>query len=200
MTEGNDMQYRNRRTITTTTTALIFLLLVAVASAEVGVVPDWFKAGTDPEGYEIGTVETDRGRVAYIRSLDADPEKFGNLMQTFDAASYRGQRIRLSAMVRTMEVANWAGMWMRVDANKQAVAFDNMQDRALKGSCDWRECSIVLDVSEDADSISMGLILVGDGRAEWDAIAVETVSRDVSLTGRHHHRTKTAPTNLNFEN
>ena len=33
---------------------------------------------------------------------------------------------------------SWAGLWMRVDKGKDMVAFDNMQDRPIKGTTDWQ--------------------------------------------------------------
>ena len=164
-----------------------------------GTVEGWFKAGTDAKGYEIGTLDEDGDRIAYIRSLDPDPDKFGTLMQSFSAVDYLGERIRLKAMIRTRDVQNWVGMWMRVDKGKHSVAFDNMEERALHGTTDWQACDIVLDVPDDADKIALGLLLGGEGRAEWKAISFETVSKDVPLTGKYQHRRAKAPSNLNFE-
>jgi len=184
-----------------TIAALITLLLLswaALATAKDGVVPGWFEAGTDPDEYEVGLAETDQGKVAYVRSLDPKPDTFGNLMQTFDAGQYRGKRVRLQAKVRAMDVKNWAGMWLRVDANNKPVAFDNMQDRPLQGTCGWRECTIVLDVPAGADTINMGLLLAGKGRVEWDDISFEIVPKDVRRTDVSHRNER--PANLDFDN
>jgi len=44
-----------------------------------------------------------------------------------------------------------------VDKGKETgVAFDNMQDRAIKGTTDWRRYEVVLDVPEDATGIAPG--------------------------------------------
>lgn len=194
------MNYRVQRTMAVALASLLLLISANTTWAGEGEVAGWFKAGNDPKGYAIGTVDTDRGHVAYIRSLEPDPEKFGTLMQSFDADRYLGKRIRLQAMIRTEDVKNWVGMWMRVDTENKSVAFDNMQNRALRGSLDWQEYSIVLDVPDDADTISIGIILAGIGRAEWDSIKLEIVADDVPLTDMNHGKRSRKPANLNFEN
>ena len=84
--------------------ALSILLSVNVAHAAEGTVPGWFKAGDDPSGYAIGTMETDGGHAAYIRALEPRVPGFGTLMQSFEPGQYLGKRIRLQAQVRVMDV------------------------------------------------------------------------------------------------
>lgn len=177
---------------------VVILLLVAVTTAMAGSgkVEGWFQAGTDVEGYEIGTEKTDAGMVAYIKSLKPDDKKFGTLMQSYSATQYLGKRIRMSASIKTVDVDIMAAMWMRVDANKETVSFDNMKNRPLSGSTDWATYTIVLDVPQESTNISMGLILKGNGEAFMDKIKVEIVSLDVPSTD--FYKVKSGPTNLNF--
>lgn len=177
--------------------ALLLALCAAPAAAGPGSVPGWFKAGSDGSGYEIGTVETDGGRAAYLKSLDPEPGKFGTLMQTFSPTEYLGKRVRLTARVKSGNVAEWAGMWMRADRGKRTVTIDNMKNRAIRGTTDWTTYSIVLDIPGDADSMSMGILLHGEGEVLWDKIELEIVGEDVPTTSPYHH---SKPTNLNFEN
>lgn len=178
--------------------SLLLTLCALPAAAGHGSVPGWFQAGSDSDGYEIGTVQTDEGRAAYIKSLDPEPGKFGTLMQSFSPTEYLGKRVRLSARVKSQDVAEWAGMWMRADRDKETVAFDNMQTRPIRGSTDWTRCSIVLDIPGDADSMSMGILLHGKGEIIWDKIELEIVGRDVPVTSPYQKKSK--PTNLDFEN
>lgn len=53
-----------------------------------------------------------------------------------------GGRVRFSATRRTCEVTGWAVLWLRVDAQAQTLAPDNMQHRALRGTTDWTEVAI----------------------------------------------------------
>ena len=124
--------------------------------------------------------------------------KFGTLTQTFLADDYRGQRIRLRVQVKSRKVDQWAGMWLRVDTGEKIVAFDNMQRRPIKGTTDWHEVAIVLDVPDDATMILMGLLIQGRGKVWMDKLVFETVEEDVPVTDQYVRPTTRKPTNLNF--
>ncbi len=182
---------------------VMILALVALATgaalAGEGYVPGWSKSGSDYNGYIIGTEKTDRGTVAFIKSDDPKKKKFGTMSQTFSPDQYKGKRIRLSADVKCSKVENYAGMWMRVDFDGKSVAFDNMQSRPIKGSKDWHNLSIVLDVPEQSDHIAMGLLMSGEGLVYWDDLKVETVGMDVPVTDMYARPLPGRPQNLNFE-
>jgi hypothetical protein len=82
-------------------------------------------------------------RSAYLKSKQRSVDGFGTLMQQFTAEQYLGKRVRLRGVVKSQEVADWAGLWLRVDQGKKMVAFDNMQDQAIKGTTDWRRYEVV---------------------------------------------------------
>ena len=63
---------------------------------------------------------------AYVKSIVPRPGGFGTLMQSFKADAYCSRRVRLSGFLRSEDVRNWAGLWMRVDGAKgEVLAFDN---------------------------------------------------------------------------
>jgi hypothetical protein len=160
----------------------------------------WFAAGSTPASYDMGVQAGDRhpgDRNAYIRSLPKDTG-FGTLMQTIDAAPYHGKRLRLSGYLRTRDAAS-AAMWMRIDgANQRVVGFDNMKERALRGSVDWQRCDIVLDVPDSARAIAFGFLLEGKGEVLADDFRLEDVGKDVPVTGKPEPALPTAPVNLDF--
>lgn len=160
----------------------------------------WIKSGASPSDYEVGLdlKVTYRGAPsAYIRSHGV-PRGFGTLMQTFKADMYRGKRLRMSASAKAESVRDWAGFWMRVDSpERNAVSFDNMQDRPISGSIDWVTYQIVLDVPETSSDIAFGLLLDGPGRVWLTDFQFEVVSVDVATTGRLE--IPDAPINLNFK-
>ena len=53
----------------------------------------------------------------------------------------------------------------------QAIAFDSL-DKYQLTSAEWRIYEIVADVPQDADVISYGLALMGDGKAWLDSVSV----------------------------
>ena len=157
-----------------------------VAARPTGPVPAWFLAGNNAPSYSIGLdSETKHGGAnsAHIRCRDKSCGGFGTLMQTFRADEYRGSRIRLSAWVKS-DRAGRANLWMRVDGfQRVTLDFDNMQNRPMSGTKDWRRQEVVLDVPPTAASISYGLILSGAGQAWVDDITLNIVDRKVRHTG-----------------
>jgi type 1 fimbria pilin len=117
-------------------------------------------------------------------------------MQNFGAAQYVGKRVRFSAAVKSEGVNDWAGLWMRVDQGSAMLAFDNMQDRPIKGTTDWQNYAVVLDVPKDATGIAFGILLSKSGTVWLSNVKFESVGTDVPTTGR---RSPEGPTNLSFE-
>jgi len=138
--------------------------------------------------------------IAYLKSKPSATEGFGTLMQMFSAGKYAGQRIRLSASVKADEVKDWAGLWMRVDVNSKPFALDNMMECSIKGSVDWHEYQVVLDVPKDATAVAFGILVNKSGMVWLNNVKFEIVGTDVPVTAKPFGETQTGPVNLNFEN
>jgi hypothetical protein len=177
----------------------------------------WLLAGSKPSEYETGIEPKpyyNDHPSAYLKSkktADAVAQKaatetssestsasgFGTLMQQFRADQYLGKRIRLSAFVKAEAVQDWAGLWMRVDKGNSVVSFDNMQERAIKGSTDFRNYEVVLDVPQDATGVAFGILLSGTGEVWINSAKFEVVDSTVATTGRMQQQE--GPANLEFE-
>ncbi len=186
--------------------AVVALSAVALCAS---VPRGWYLAGSKPQAYQTGVDETQYNghRVAYLKATTAT-EGFGTLMQDFRADDYAGKRVRFSAMLKAESVADWAGLWMRVDKftpssnEPKILAFDNMQDRPVKGTEDWKHYDVVLDVPKDASAIAFGLLLAGSGNVMMSDAKMEIVGLDVPVTAKQtaaERSHQTAPTNLDFE-
>ena len=167
----------------------------------------WFADGSYLQHYDmaIDRVVAHGGKTSgYIKSKVSEPKGFGSLMQMFKADVYRGKRLRMSGYVKAEKVENWAGLWMRVDGpENKLLSFDDMRNRSIKGTTDWRKYEIVLDVPENSTNIAFGILLVGNGQAWVDDLQFEAVENDVSTTGlKINKRDKEfpkQPRNLDFE-
>lgn len=167
----------------------------------------WFVAGSHREEYEIGVdpeVKFEGKRAGFLK-FDEDNETasgFGTLMQMFQARDYAGKRWRFSAAVRTHEVGDWAGLWMRVDVKKEgeSLAFDNMRDRAISGTTDWQQHTVVLDVAKEATHVAFGVLLSGKGKVWLSDVKFEEVGTDIPTTDGNSYATGYAPRaeNLDF--
>jgi len=144
----------------------------------------WFvPRASEQAGYSIqlSDQKPKAGRRCAVISRTAKdkPKGYGNLLQRFDAAAYRGQRIRFKANVRADVTGegNQAMLWLRVDLKDEKEGFlDNMADRPItkKG---WNEYEIVGEVADDAQSISIGLMLYGNGTVGIDAASFEILGK-----------------------
>ena len=167
----------------------IFLVTTATAlAAQVKDLPDgWFRAGNRPADYDMG-VDASAGRTggaAFIRARTTTPGPgFATIMQDFSGTDYLGKRLRLSGYIKAANVGDWAGLWLRVDGPSNApLAFDNMQNRSIKGTQAWRRYEIVLDVPAGATNIAFGMLLSGAGQVWMDDLQFDVVGSDVATTG-----------------
>lgn len=165
--------------------------------------PDgWIRAGAAPVDYDMGMDQktAHAGKASgYLRAKVAKPRDFGTLMQMCGAGEFPGQRVRMSAWVKSEQVTDWAGLWMRVDGTgpNQTLALDNMQSRPIKGTTGWSLYQIVLDVAPEAKDIAFGILLEGPGAVWIDEIKFEVVDQSVPTT--EGNALAAAPRNLSFE-
>ncbi len=184
---------------------LVLLLLCMLLSFDLP--RGWIKAGSAPDKYAMETDEKEmhEGRkAATIRSLETGIKGFGTLMQQIDAGAYRGKRLRMTGWMKTAGVTGRAGFWLRVDqlGTTAAAAFDNMNDRPVKGTTNWTKYEIVLDVAVSASVIAFGVMLSADGQVWTDNLTFEVVDAAVPVTGTSAAKPyilSTKPVNLNFE-
>jgi C-terminal processing protease CtpA/Prc len=104
-----------------------------------------------------------------IERTAESPGEFSALT-TMIPMDFAGTTIELRGFLRTEGVEGWAGLWMREDGESGAVAFDNMQNRAVKGTTEWTEYSIRLPVHQDGRNVFFGALLAGTGKVWVDDI------------------------------
>ncbi len=169
----------------TVATASFLALASIFAFKPMDDIKGWFLAGSNPESYEIGLVkDAERnGNVAFLKSKKA-VDGFGTIMQSFNPSSYLGKRVRLSGYIKSKDVTNWAGMWFRIDGPEKTkpLAFDNMQERPIKGTTEWKKYEIVLDAPENSVGFAFGLLQAGPGEVWLDDLNFEIVDKSVPLT------------------
>jgi hypothetical protein len=183
--------------------AVVLLLTGLVLVAQAAVPRGWLLAGTKPSEYEVG-VDGDQmyqgHATAFLKSKKLNADGFGTLMQSIKAEQYLGRKVRLSGLVKSEEVLGWAGLWMRVDKEKSPVAFDNMENRAIRGTTGWQRYDVVLDVPKDATAISFGILLTGAGVVWLNGTQFDAVDADVPVTNNGDKVLPEKPINLDFAN
>jgi hypothetical protein len=163
---------------------LIFILL----SQSVFSQTNWFKTGSAPKQYEnfIDSINQHDGKnVMTLKSVEASIDGFGTLMQNMKPGKYLDKRVRMTGYLKSKDVTDWAGFWFRVDQadSQQPLPFDNMQNRQIKGTTDWKKYEIVLDVPGSASNIAFGALLSGTGQIWIENVNFEIVDNSVPTTG-----------------
>lgn len=167
----------------------------------------WLKAGSKPKSYEMVLDQIDgrQGKnAATIKSIDKNIDGFGTLMQQSKPDKFLGKRIKMTGYLKSENVSDWAGLWLRVDqaGSQQSLSFDNMQDRAIKGTKDWTKYEIILDVPTNASMLAFGALLSGTGQIWFDNITFEIVDNSIKPTGSINggqSNIQIEPSNLDFE-
>lgn len=129
---------------------------------------------------------------AVVKAPATAPRPIGYLMQSFNAAPYRGMTVRLRAWLRleprdSTDVVNSllrmeppaaedsVQMWLSVDReNHRGGFFDNMDDRPVR-SAQWARYEISGAVDSDARFIEFGVMSIGRGRAWVDDVSFDVV-------------------------
>ncbi len=188
-----------------TTLFLIAIIITTLLIANNNQTPNgWFSAGSNPSEYEISidnsTFQNGKS-CAYIKSKSPQKHEFGTLMQTISAENYLGKRLQLSGFIKTEDVEVWCGLWMRIDGYKrQQLGFDNMRDRAIKGTTDWKKYSIILDIPSNSKTINYGVLLGGKGKVWFDNFKIDEVDKGAQVTTvMKENKLPIEPINLDFE-
>jgi len=146
----------------------------------------WLSAGNKPSEFEMGldrSVFQNGNSSAYLKSKAPKENEFGTLMQIISGDNYIGKRLRLTGYIKSEEVKGWGGMWMRIDgASDKQLGFDNMLDRAIKGTTDWKKYEIVLDIPTGCKDIAYGVLLGGKGEIWFDNMKMEEVDKNIPVT------------------
>lgn len=147
----------------------------------------WSPDGAGRDRYEIALDRSNShsGQSSVsIKSAQPSTTEFAGISQAIASNAYRGKRVRLSAFIKAASVRGHGSLWMRVDGLGYSVKFDNMSDRPIEGTTDWKRYEIVLDVPEDSSRLLFGFLLHGQGQLWADDFDLEIVGHEVPITDR----------------
>ena len=89
-------------------------------------------------------------------------------------------------------------LWMRGDKRSEVLAFDNIQNRGIRGTTGWQRYYVVLDVPKDATQIAFGILLSGPGLVWLNDPKPEIVNADEASTNMPEQILPESPVNLQF--
>ena len=137
---------------------------------------------------------------AYIRSKRVERNNMGTLWQAIKPRpGWFGERVMMTVSMRTLNVKEAAGLFMRVSTYGGWIHYDYMYDRLVKGSTDWHKYMIVLDIPHDTSLIDFGAWMIGKGEVHVDDFGFQVVDQKVGVTGTSEKIEFGEPENLDFE-
>jgi hypothetical protein len=163
--------------------------------------PHWFVSGQDSaratkeySGVVDHTIAY-KGSGSGLLKSTSNAAHDGTLMQASSAVAYRGKSLKIQAFLRSREVAQRAGLWIRADdVNGTTVAFRNCfsplaPQSFVVGNTDWRAVELSVDVPDSAVALSYGVQIVGTGEV-W----IDNITFDVIGPADTDHAEQVAPT------
>ena len=102
---------------------------------------------------------------------------YGLVSKSLKANIYLNKRIRLTGYLKTKDVIGWSGFLLQIDdeIKKERLVYDNMSERDIEGTNDWKKYEVVLDVPSNATVINYGTMLAGGGQIWSYGINIEIV-------------------------
>ena len=178
-------------------------------NSTISAIKGWFLSGISPQKYQLyfdEKVYNTGTKSACMKSIadNYDSIDFATVMQQFNAKNFIGKRVQFSGFVKSQEVDEWCGLWMRIDAEASGdkinmLAFDNMQNRPIRGTTEWNQYSCVLDVPENAAVINIGMLINGKGKVWLDNVVFQEVDYNTPTTDIISCELPDYPINLSFE-
>jgi len=143
--------------------------------------PDkWFEWGS---GYllKIDTVTKRSGKTSILIEPIGEKlkESFGCIAYSIPAI-YEGKEIERRAYMKYKNVTEGPiGLMLRLDGSSDILGFDNMEEKNIQGTSDWKLFSIKLPYAEKTKKIIIGALLTGKGQLWVDDFQVLIDGKDI---------------------
>jgi erythromycin esterase len=87
-----------------------------------------------------------------------------------------GKRLRLSAALKTREVAGYFSLFLRAEAGEYPVAVSRIPDENIpQNTTPWKRYSIEMDIPQEATALYFGAVIMGKGTAWADEFSLDVL-------------------------
>jgi hypothetical protein len=76
---------------------------------------------------------------------------------------FQGGIVELRGYLQLKDVSEYAGLWLRQDANGHVLSLENMQSQQVKGTHDWAQYRVRLPLDRHAQQLFFGVLVSGTG-------------------------------------
>ena len=130
---------------------------------------NWESFGSSDYLVSVDSTDVESGKYSGVIEYHGDNPEYKAVSYSIPEI-YEGKKIKLTGYLKTENVTGSASLWMRIDP---LVAFDNMQNRPVKGTSGWTKYEITLDLqSSKAKTIVVGGLLTGKGKMWIDNLQI----------------------------
>jgi C-terminal processing protease CtpA/Prc len=173
---------------------MLLALAGAAAAAEPGPInPDFEEGelGQVPPGWSLTKPSAAAGYTAEVtddrpksgkrcalitRDVKAEGQGSGRFSQSFDAAPFRGKRVGVKAAARLQAAHPTDRAQVLLRIVRKARQPGSLDTRPIAGSA-WTIYELLGEVPEDAESMEVGLVVIGGGKVWIDAVSVEVIGK-----------------------
>ncbi|MBM2814885.1 MAG: peptidase [Ignavibacteria bacterium] len=161
---------------------------------------DWLQWGT---GYSlsIDSVQKHTGNNSVLikPSKEKPPNSFGSIGYVIPAI-YEGKEIELRAWMKFTDVMEGTiGLMLRIDGSSGMLQFDNMMQKNIQGTSDWKMYSVKLPLPDNAKTIYIGAILSGTGQLWVDDFEILIDGTDISTVKQKEQKVYKAEMDKEFD-
>ena len=145
----------------------------------------WHITGNRRLDYEAGLlpgVSYEGDRVRELRLRPASTRRLRRACADHQRLSLPGPQGLLQRHAQGDRGDRLGRLWLRVDGANGMLVLDNMEDRALHGTTDWTQASIVLDVADQAKILLFGALVSGAGAIDLTRLRFEEADPDLPVT------------------
>ena len=108
-----------------------------------------------------------------MKSQDSTVNQPGGFANSLPVHLFKDKHIVFKGKIKTHALKNgYAGLWWRVDGVKEALKVDDMADRGVRGTQDWTDASIKMQIPAEATYINFGAVVSGQGTAWFDKFEI----------------------------
>ena len=181
---------------------LLTIFGCGIATAENSLPKPWIQINQEDYVAGISMDDCYEGNYcAFLKSIDDSAVSVGELLQVIKPPKdWLGKKIKLKAYLKAVEVEGSSGLFLKVVNSSGGYGYDYMTNRTLRGTLDWNEYLIILDIPTDALKIDFGMWLKGAGEIKVDHFSFELARPGEQTTGKiSQNKRDGKPTNLGFE-
>lgn len=138
---------------------------------------EWMLGGKTPSNYFLYNTFDINGInkfVHYLHSIQSI-EGYGVVFCFLNKNLYLGERIKLSGMIRTKSIQEYADLWIRGEKPNDLWEMKSLECDSIKEKDSWKEYSIIVDIPIDVKRLSVGLTLKGEGHIWFHSMKVEII-------------------------